>query len=151
MLRKVQQQTYIQASFWVASAAVGSMAVLYARLVNGVLNTYFTFFNQHPYVMTTATPFLFILAAYIVVNFGPDAKGSGIPQVLEAISHTKNKQFEDKNNPLVSIRTAIFKILSSLVGFIAGASIGREGPTVQISSSIFSWVSHKMKKKQIPH
>ncbi|MBC7458447.1 MAG: chloride channel protein, partial [Bdellovibrionaceae bacterium] len=146
MLRKFQQQTFIQASFWISAATVGTIAIIYAQIINAVLKTYFSFFDTHPYVMTAATPILFVLATYLVVRFAPQAKGSGIPQVLEAISHTKHKDFNAGNNSLVSIRTALIKVFSSLIGFIAGASIGREGPTVQISASIFSWVGHKMKK-----
>jgi H+/Cl- antiporter ClcA len=147
MLRKIQSQTFIQATFWTAAAAVGTIAVIYARLINEVLKLYSVFFKDHPYIMTAATPVLFVVATYIVVKFGPEARGSGVPQVLQAISQTKNKQVDIGQNPLVSIRTMIVKIISSLVGFIAGASIGREGPTVQISASIFSWVSHKVKSK----
>jgi H+/Cl- antiporter ClcA len=146
MFHKYQQQTFIQVSFWSAACAVGMIAIIYAQIINEVLKTYFNFFNNHPYVMSALTPLLFVFATYLVVKFGPEAKGSGIPQVLAAISQTKTNDSTSKISPLVSIRTAIVKILSSLVGFLAGASIGREGPTVQISASIFAWVSHKMKR-----
>jgi H+/Cl- antiporter ClcA len=149
MLRKMQEQTFVQGSFWAAAAAVGTMAVLYAHIINKVLKFYITFFNNHSYIVTALTPFMFVLATYIVVKFGPEAKGSGIPQVLEAISNSKSNEFNNKISPLVSIRTAIVKVVSSLAGFIGGASIGREGPTVQISTSIFAWVGYKMKKHSI--
>ncbi|MGH7740377.1 MAG: chloride channel protein, partial [bacterium] len=43
--------------------------------------------------------------------------------------------------PLVSIKTAAVKVLSTAVGILGGASIGREGPTVQIASSVFAWTA----------
>ena len=149
MFHKIRQQSFIQGSFWLAAAIVGSIAVVYARLITGTLNDYFRLFQEHPYLMSIATPFLFVLATFLVVKFAPEAKGSGIPQVLMAISQNKHRQVEPGENSLVSIKTALIKIISSLVGFIAGASIGREGPTVQISASIFTWVSHRIKNKTL--
>lgn len=47
---------------------------------------------------------------------------------------------------MVSLRTAVLKILSSLVGIMGGASIGREGPTVQIASSLFALTARVSRK-----
>jgi H+/Cl- antiporter ClcA len=83
-----------------------------------------------------------------VRKWAPEARGSGIPQVLEAIELGKpgDGPANPWSSPLVSLRTAVIKVLSSAVGIAVGASIGREGPTVQIASSAFNWVGNRVRK-----
>ncbi len=145
-MNQIRGRTFLQASFWMAATVVGVIAVVYAKLINFILQYYFQTFSAHPYWVSIATPFLFVLAVALVVKISPEAKGSGIPQVLEAIHDIESKKINSENSSLISIRTAVVKVISSFVGFIAGASIGREGPTVQIASSIFAWVGNKVKK-----
>lgn len=101
--------------------------------------------------MTIATPLLFVAATAIVHRFGPEARGSGIPQVMEAIDHAQSSEREDPPwlSALVSVRTAVVKVLSSSVGVLAGASIGREGPTVQIAASLFACFG-RLTRKVVP-
>jgi len=145
---RLRQKTYLQLTVWSAAALVGCAAVLYARLVSWAQHLFFTLFHAHTYLTTAATPLLFVAATMIVERFGPEARGSGIPQVLSAIDHAKNEDAEgdDAEPPwlssLVSARTAVVKVASSAVGILAGASIGREGPTVQISASVFALFGH---------
>ena len=145
---KLRERTYLQVTVWTAAASVGVAAVFFARLISFMQNRYFSTFRYHPYIVTIATPFLFVAATLIVEKFGIEARGSGIPQVLQAIDEAGDEKVEESSwrNPLVSIRTAVVKIFSSTVGTLAGASIGREGPTVQIAASAFTFfgrVAHK--------
>jgi H+/Cl- antiporter ClcA len=137
-----KSQSYQHASFWAGATLVGLAAVVYAKLIARAQGQYFDWFSRHPVVVTIATPFVFLLAAALVRKAAPDAKGSGIPQVLEAIAEGKSHPQSELpwRSSLVSIRTAAVKVVSSLAGILGGASIGREGPTVQISASIFAWI-----------
>ncbi len=144
---RFRQRTYLQITIWTAAALVGVAAVFFARLVAVAQEFYFTSFHGHPYLVTICTPLLFVAAALIVERFGPEARGSGIPQVLEAIDHTHDSGGEPTwRSSLVSTRTAMVKIISSTVGILAGASIGREGPTVQIAASVFALFGRITKK-----
>ncbi len=67
------------------------------------------------------------LLAYVV----PDARGSGIPQVKTAYA------LHDGRLPL---RQSIGKFVVSVLQIGSGASLGREGPTVQICTGIASTV-----------
>lgn len=58
----------------------------------------------------------------------PGAQGSGIPQAMAALS----MQNPTDVDTVLSLRIAVGKFLLTLAGFAAGASIGKEGPTVQI-------------------
>lgn len=135
-------------AIWTAAACVGVAAVFFARLISFVQNFYFSAFRNHPYLVTIATPLLFVAATLIVEKFGPEASGSGIPQVLQAIDEAGDKNAEDSPwlHPLVSIRTAVVKVFSCAVGILAGASIGREGPTVQIAASAFAFFGRILRR-----
>jgi H+/Cl- antiporter ClcA len=66
----------------------------------------------------------------------PSSAGTGIPQAIFAAQHfTKN--LERKIFPLVSPLALIIKILAVYIVVWAGASVGREGPTVQVATCFF--------------
>ncbi|WP_421848356.1 chloride channel protein [Novosphingobium sp.] len=71
----------------------------------------------------------------------PEAKGSGIPQVMaagrapEAASSVR----------LIALPVAAAKFVFTLVMLLAGAPAGREGPTVQISAAIMAGVHRWMR------
>ncbi len=137
----IVSRTYRHASIWIAAILTGVVAVLYAKLISFIQLAYFDRFKESPYLVSAFAPFFFVLAVALVRFLAPHAKGSGIPQVLEAIEDSKaSNAGQNWNSSLVSIRTAAVKVLSSTVGILGGASIGREGPTIQISASIFAAV-----------
>ncbi len=142
-------RTYVYLSFWFAATVVGLLAVFYARIISYVQGIYFLCFDMHPYWMSLATPAVFVAATFLVVRYAPEAKGSGIPQVLEAarLASLQEDVSSITRSGLVSIKTAVIKVLSSIVGILGGASIGREGPTVQIAASGFSWFGLYVKKR----
>ncbi len=67
--------------------------------------------------------------AFLVKNFAPEAKGHGVPEVMDAIYYDKGKI-----RPVV----AIIKSLASALSIGSGGSIGREGPIVQIGATFGS-------------
>lgn len=144
----VKSKTYLHASVWIASIIVGIAAAVYAKAIAFAQDSYFQWFHSHSYFASISSPLLFVLATFLVRRFAPDAKGSGIPQVLEAIEGAKKSpQSRDTwGTQLVSLRTATIKVISSIVGILGGASIGREGPTVQIAASGFAWVGRRVHK-----
>ena len=144
---KLKAKFLLPALFWIPAVATGLIAVLYARLVEKALAFYHYYCLGHPILFLVLTPALFVFATFLVKQFAPSAGGSGIPQVLQVIHFSSEAESPMKYWDRVSIRTMIVKILSSLVGVMGGASIGREGPTVQIASSIFGLVVRFVQKK----
>jgi CIC family chloride channel protein len=69
--------------------------------------------------------------AFLVKNFAPEAKGHGVPEVMDAIYYRKG---------VIRPVVALVKSLASALSIGSGGSIGREGPIIQIGSSFGSTV-----------
>lgn len=141
-------KTFLYVAVWISAGVVGVAAVLYARLISALQFHFFAYFHDHPIIVSCFGPLLFVLATVIVKELAPDAKGSGIPQVLAAIDQAKNQDTGETTwtSSLVSLKTSAIKVISSTLGILGGASIGREGPTVQIAASGFAWIGHRIRK-----
>ncbi len=70
-----------------------------------------------------------VLVTYLVKNFAPEAKGHGVPEVMNAIYHNEGK---------IRGWVAVVKSLTSAISIGSGGSVGREGPIVQIGSAFGS-------------
>ena len=84
------------------------------------------------YLPLVLTPALFEFVVYATLRWTPEARGSGIPQVIAAARDPQREAM----GPLVSMRTAIAKVGMTLLMLLGGGSVGREGPTVQLSAAI---------------
>ncbi|TIX02847.1 MAG: chloride channel protein, partial [Mesorhizobium sp.] len=62
----------------------------------------------------------------------PGSQGSGIPQAIAA----RHLRDEEDRSRILSLRLEAGKIALTVVGLACGASIGREGPTVQVGASL---------------
>jgi len=70
-----------------------------------------------------------LLVGIIITYFSREAKGHGVPEVMEAIALRSGK---------IRPRVVLSKILASSAYIGAGGSVGREGPVIQIGSAIGS-------------
>jgi H+/Cl- antiporter ClcA len=126
--------------FWFASLVAGLVAVAYAKLFNYGERFLQFMYQWQGWIIFILTPLCFLIGWWVVNAFAKNARGSGIPQVMAAIelATPKNNHLVDR---LLSLRIIVVKIISSLVMVSGGAAIGREGPTIQISGSIFRLVN----------
>lgn len=76
------------------------------------------------------------LAATIASRFAPEAKGHGVPEVMEAVALRAGA---------IRPRVIAVKSLASAVSIGFGGSCGREGPIVQIGSAIGSVLGQAFK------
>src|ERR1700761_9213731 len=118
--------------FVLGGVAVGAAAVALAVLADQAQLAFNLLLAQSRYASLVVTPLGFALSVFLTIRYFPNAGGSGIPQAIAARHLTDTKA----RTPLVSIRIAIGKVLLTLLGLLCGASVGREGPTVQIGASI---------------
>ncbi|WP_294323115.1 chloride channel protein [uncultured Chryseobacterium sp.] len=126
--------------FWIGSVITGFMAVMYAKIFAWGENLLHFILNWHLWMIFIIAPMGFVLSWWLVKEFAPNAKGSGIPQVMAAVELANPKEHRTIRN-LLSVKIIVFKILSSLVLVIGGGAVGREGPTIQIAGSVFRKVN----------
>jgi CIC family chloride channel protein len=69
-----------------------------------------------------------LVVAFLVKNFAPEAKGHGVPEVMDAVYYNEGR---------IRPRVAIVKSLASAISIGSGGSVGREGPIVQIALGQF--------------
>jgi len=85
------------------------------------------------YLALLWTPLLTVALLWWTRRFVPGAMGSGIPQVVRAL----DDELDASQRPwLVSLRVSLHKIALVSGGLLAGLSIGREGPTVQVGAGV---------------
>ena len=70
-----------------------------------------------------------LAVTFLVSKFAPEARGHGVPEVMDAIFYR-----EGKIRPVV----AVVKSLASALSIGTGAAVGREGPIIQIGASLGS-------------
>jgi CIC family chloride channel protein len=70
-----------------------------------------------------------LIVVYLVRRFAPEAKGHGVPEVMDSV-------FYNQGN--IRGTVALIKALASALSIGSGASVGREGPIIQIGSALGS-------------
>ena len=70
-----------------------------------------------------------VVVTFLVSNFAPEAKGHGVPEVMDAIYY---------NGGVIRPVVAVVKSLASAIAIGTGSAVGREGPIIQIGSSFGS-------------
>ncbi len=102
---------------------------MFYRSTEDILN----FAHTLPPFAIVVIPALGGLLVGLIVHFGArEAKGHGVPEVMEAVALRDGRMRK---------RVAGVKILASAICIGSGGSVGREGPIVQIGSSLASTVS----------
>lgn len=119
----------------VGAVLVGLIALLFADMANEAIDIFRSHVASIRWIPLVVTPLGVMAITLATRRFTPEGKGSGIPQVIAA-SHNP----EESLGTLISLRVGIAKLLMTAAGLLAGASVGREGPTVQVSAAIMARV-----------
>ena len=72
-----------------------------------------------------------IVVGFVIQFVAKEAKGHGVPEVMEAIA---------LHNGIIRMRVVVAKLFSSALYIASGGSVGREGPVIQIGSAIGSTI-----------
>lgn len=80
-----------------------------------------------------------LMAGFLIYYYAKEAKGHGVPEVMEAII---------RHGGVIRRRVAIAKLVASAITIGSGGSAGREGPIVQIGSSLGSSIGQWLKIPQ---
>ena len=120
----------------------GSGAVLFRALIGLIHNIAFLGVLSAQYdasVFTPPSPWGFfiifvpvmggMLVTFLITNFAPEARGHGVPEVMDAIYYKEG---------LIRPVVALIKSLASALSIGTGAAVGREGPIIQIGAALGS-------------
>ena len=121
--------------FWLGAVAIGLVSVGFALAADQSQGAFAALLSAFPYgflLPLVVTPLGFALCAFLAITVFPNSQGSGIPQAIAA----RHLRDDADRSRLLSLKVAVGKVLLTLVGLLCGASIGREGPTVQVGASI---------------
>ena len=119
----------------IGAILVGLVALLFADMANEAIDLFKRYIASIWWLPLIVTPAGVLIIAVATRRFTPEGKGSGIPQVIAATADP-----EQSLSSLISLRVGIAKLLMTAAGLLAGASVGREGPTVQVSAAIMARV-----------
>ncbi len=118
--------------FWGGALAVGMVAVGFALGAQQANLVFHKLLAISPWLAFIIMPATLALSAWLSRRVFPGSQGSGIPQTIAALEIQDTGEL----NKLLSLRIAVGKVLLTLLALCGGASIGREGPTIQIGASI---------------
>ena len=134
---------------WTSAVVAALISIVYAKLFQFAEVGFQKLLSSEPqfsYWVFAISPVLFLLAWFVVRRFSPEASGSGIPQIMLANELDYSGDEKRAVDRLLSPRTAIVKIVSSLLCVLGGGAIGREGPTLQICASVFHFFGKRIRK-----
>ncbi len=134
--RLVVDQWIRRGVFLLGGLCVGAVAVLMALLADRAQDLFRRVLDHWHAAAYLVAPAGFALCALLARTVFPNSQGSGIPQVIAA----RTIDDPDKRTALVSLRTAFGKVVVMMLGLLCGASVGREGPTVQVGASIMGFI-----------
>ena len=87
---------------------------------------------QHPFAVWFILPLGLVFLTWFTAKYTPYVGGSGIPQVIASIS-LPHSSYKTK---LVTFAQTLWKIPLTFFAMLIGASVGREGPSVQVGAAV---------------
>ena len=127
---------------FIVGIVTGLGAVVFRGLIGLVHNAFFLGHLSFAYDASRFTPaapwgvFVILVpvvgglaVTWIVSTFAPEAKGHGVPEVMDAIYYKRG---------VIRPVVAIVKSIASALAIGSGAAVGREGPIIQIGSALGS-------------
>ncbi len=116
-----------------AAVAAGLVVVGFTSLTERALGAFFEMHMRWTWGPLVWTPLCAAAIVWLVRRFAPGTAGSGIPQVMAAL----DSGVTGAHRPfLASLKLSAAKVGLTAWGLLAGLSLGREGPSVQIAAGV---------------
>lgn len=133
-----------RALFMGFAALSGLTVVLLTWLTDHALALFFRVQSAHWWAPLLWTPLATAAIVWITLRFFPGGGGSGIPQVMAAQDDAVHRH---QRHLFVSLKLSVAKMFLAAWGLLAGLSVGREGPSVQIAAGVMHSVRHWLPKR----
>lgn len=115
------------------AALAGLTVVAFTWMTEQALTNFFLVEQTYWWSPLLWTPACTGLIAWITRRYVPGAAGSGIPQVMAALT---SEASSTTTSIFVSLKLTLSKMVLTAWGLLAGLSLGREGPSVQIAAGV---------------
>ncbi|MEW9307769.1 chloride channel protein [Labrys neptuniae] len=125
----------------IGAVVLGLVALAFTWTADQAAKLFELMVAKAPYAPLVVTPLGLALLAWLTRRFAPAARGSGIPQISAGARDPRHAVATG----LISMKVAVFKFAATVGAILVGASVGREGPTVQISAAIMAFMHRLLK------
>lgn len=138
----------VQLGLVLGGAALVALASLaFARLADQALEWNAQWVARAGWAAFIVMPLGLAAIRWLTLRYASYAVGSGIPQVIGALTLQGQPQAQ---GGLVTLGHALWKIPLTFAGMLVGASIGREGPSVQVGAAVMLAWGRFWKNRQLP-
>ncbi|MGB9151772.1 MAG: chloride channel protein, partial [Alphaproteobacteria bacterium] len=118
--------------FWCGAIVIGAIAAGFASVADDAQKVFARIVSFNQYIPLIFCPVILGLTGWLTFTLAPSSSGSGIPQAIAAHA----SQNDEERRYLLGPKIILSKIVFTALGLLGGASMGREGPTVQIGAAI---------------
>ncbi|MCB1539106.1 MAG: chloride channel protein [Rhodospirillales bacterium] len=137
--------------FWIGAVIIGLIAAGFTYVADYAQKLFSGAVSHGDWLPFIICPAIFALVGWVTIRFFPSTAGSGIPQAIAA----RTAETPEARRYLLGPRVIFGKIALTALGLLGGASIGREGPTVQVGAALlylsasFTRMSNEMTRSVI--
>ena len=121
--------------WFILATIIGLGSGLLVALFIKTLNWGIAYTGKFPYYFWAA-PVFFVINIILIKYLAPDAEGHGTEKVIEAIHKRAGK---------IKFMVIPVKLITTLLTFYSGGSVGKEGPSAQMGGGIASLVADILK------
>jgi len=136
-------RTWVDRAIVLAYAVMAGVCVVAVTLASEwAFGLFQGVYHRYWWAVLIWMPALTAAIVWITRRWFPGSAGSGIPQIKAAINPALPPE---KRHQFASLRLTFGKMGLTVAGFLAGLSVGREGPSVQVAAGVMQharrWMS----------